>query len=138
MFPQIITLSPRDIEIIVPHLDIFTRHAIIIEQLASDQLIVQSLPVCLKNESVADIVKETIAMLSTESDTDLKNINHKLQAQMACKSAVKAGDILTHEKMEQLLRDLEKTNNRFSCPHGRPTGLLFSLIEIEKKFRRRT
>lgn len=137
LFPQIITLSTQDIEIILPHLDMFAQHGIIIEQCASDQLIVQSLPVCLKNESIADIIKETIATLSTESDTDLKNVNHKLQAQMACKAAVKAGDTLTQEKMQQLLRDLEKTNNRFSCPHGRPTGWLLSLAEIEKKFRRR-
>jgi DNA mismatch repair protein MutL len=64
-------------------------------------------------------------------------INNKLQAQMACKAAVKAGDLLTQEKMEQLLHDLEKTANRFSCPHGRPTGWLLSLHEIEKKFKRR-
>lgn len=64
-------------------------------------------------------------------------LNNKLQAQMACKAAVKAGDSLTQEKMEELLRDLEKTANRFSCPHGRPTGWLISLTEIEKKFKRR-
>ena len=111
-----------------------------IEQCATDQLIVQSLPVHLKNESITDIVQEIISFIESSPEDDgsfKKTINHKLQAQMACKAAVKAGDILTQEKMEQLLRDLEKTNNRFSCPHGRPTGWLLSLIEIEKKFRRR-
>jgi DNA mismatch repair protein MutL len=141
LFPHIITLSTQDIHTITPHLDIFAQHGIMIEQCASDQLIIQSLPVHLKNESIADLVKEAISWIiesqSLDTDAFKKTINHKLQAQMACKAAVKAGDILTQEKMEQLLRDLEKTNNRFSCPHGRPTGWLLSLADIEKKFRRR-
>lgn len=141
LFPQIITLNTQDMDIIIPHLDILIHHGIFIEQCASDQLMVQSLPVHLKNESITDIIKETISWIieyqTLDQDSFKKTINHKLQAQMACKAAVKAGDVLTQEKMEQLLSDLEKTSNRFSCPHGRPTGWLLSLAEIEKKFRRR-
>ncbi len=141
LFPHIITLSAYDMNIITPHLDIFANNGIIIEQCASDQLRVESLPVHLKDQSLDDIIKTTIAAITESNVLDQqelkKTINNKLQAQMACKAAVKAGDTLTQEKMEQLLRDLEKTANRFSCPHGRPTGWLLSLSEIEKKFRRR-
>ena len=55
---------------------------------------------------------ETISWITEHASLDeqdlKKMINNKLQAQMACKAAVKAGDSLTQEKMEQLLRDLEK------------------------------
>ncbi len=64
-------------------------------------------------------------------------IMQKLRAQMACKAAVKAGDVLTHAQMIQLLDDLEKAPNRLTCPHGRPTGWLLSLHEIEKNFKRK-
>ena len=141
LFPHIITLSTHDIDTVIPHLNIFIKYGILVEQCASDQLIIQSLPVHLKNESLADIIKEVISWIiesqSLDKDSFMKTLNHKLQAQMACKAAVKAGDILTQEKMEQLLSDLEKTANRFSCPHGRPTGWLLSLAEIERKFKRR-
>jgi DNA mismatch repair protein MutL len=141
LFPHIITLSVDDISIVTPHLDIFSNNGIIIEQCASNQLRIESLPVHLKDQSLDDIIKTTIAAITESNVLDQqelkKTINNKLQAQMACKAAVKAGDTLTQEKMEQLLRDLEKTANRFSCPHGRPTGWLLSLSEIEKKFRRR-
>ncbi len=56
---------------------------------------------------------------------------------MACKAAVKAGDSLTMVQMQQLLKDLEKIENRFTCPHGRPTGWALPLYEIEKKFKRK-
>ncbi len=141
LFPHVVTLSSHDISIITPHLDIFSNNGIIIEQCASDQLRIESLPVHLKDQSLDDIIQTTIASITESSTLDQqelkKMVNNKLQAQMACKAAVKAGDTLTQEKMEQLLRDLEKTANRFSCPHGRPTGWLLSLHEIEKKFKRR-
>lgn len=142
LFPQIITLSSHDIDLIASHLDIFITNGIIVEQCASNQLMVQSLPVHLKNESIIDIIQEIISEMSEHSSSEeqhlKKLLNNKLQAQMACKAAVKAGDILTQEKMEQLLTDLNKTANRFSCPHGRPTGWLLPLHEIEKKFKRKT
>ncbi|HLJ31778.1 MAG TPA: DNA mismatch repair endonuclease MutL [Candidatus Babeliales bacterium] len=152
LFPHIITLSSSDINLITPHLDIFITNGIMIEQCASDQLIIQSLPVHLKDQSMNDTIKEVIAWIldptslyelrrAGNANDDMQEIkkllNNKLQAQMACKAAVKAGDILTQEKMQQLLDDLQKTANRFSCPHGRPTGWLLSLHEIEKKFKRR-
>jgi DNA mismatch repair protein MutL len=141
LFPQIITLSTQDMTVINPHLDIFTNNGIIIEQCASDQLVVQSIPIQLKEQSLIDIIGETISLITENALVDeislKKTLNNKLQAQMACKAAVKAGDILTLEQMIQLLRDLEKTANRFSCPHGRPTGWLLSLHDIEKKFKRR-
>src|SRR4030095_14049211 len=130
LFPQIITLSPHDINLVMPHLDIFNTNGIIIEQCAHNQLVIQSLPVHLKEQSLNDIIQEVIGWIIEYKSTDIndvkKIINNTLHAQMACKAAVKEGDILTQEKMEQLLRDLEKTANRFSCPHGRPTGWLIS------------
>ncbi|HSC25284.1 MAG TPA: DNA mismatch repair endonuclease MutL [Candidatus Babeliales bacterium] len=142
LFPQIINLSLYDINVITPHLDIFIQNGLIIEQCSQNQLIVQSLPVHLKDQSINDIIEQTIQWIAEHASADAnivkQTINNKLQAQMACKAAVKAGDVLTQEKMEQLLRDLSKTANRFSCPHGRPTGWLLSLYDIEKKFKRRT
>lgn len=142
IFPDIITLSEDDIIVLIPHLDILKKNGIIIEQFGSNQLIIQALPVHLKEQSLADIIKEMIGWIvesrAIELDALKQVVNNKLQAQMACKAAVKAGDTLTTETMQQLLTDLNKTANRFACPHGRPTGWLLSLHEIEKKFRRKT
>jgi DNA mismatch repair protein MutL len=60
----------------------------------------------------------------------------KFYADMACKAAVKAGDILNMQQMQQLLSDLDQAQNRFSCPHGRPTSWLLHHEEVKKKFKR--
>jgi len=141
LFPQMIKLNAEDMALIEPHLNIFLDNSISIERFSHDQLIVHATPVHLKDVSLDELVKQVVGWIkeynSLEQSQFSKAINEKLHAQMACKAAVKAGDVLSREKMEQLLTDLQKTPNRFTCPHGRPTGWLLSSYEIEKKFKRK-
>ena len=54
----------------------------------------------------------------------------------ACKSAIKANDALSTAEVNKLMADLAKTNNPFSCPHGRPTIIRMSKREVEALFKR--
>jgi DNA mismatch repair protein MutL len=57
-------------------------------------------------------------------------------AQAACKTAVKARDKLSLEQIEQLVVDLARAEMPYTCPHGRPTMILTSFKELNKKFGR--
>jgi len=141
LFPHIITLKSEDVALLEPHCQLFANNGIELEIFSDTQVVIKSTPVHLKNQSLDDLVQMVISWITqTESSNQaqfFKVINEKLHAQMACKAAVKAGDSLTQEQIDQLLDDLEKTDNRFTCPHGRPTGWLLSSYEIEKKFKRK-
>ncbi|MDD3349465.1 MAG: DNA mismatch repair endonuclease MutL [Eubacteriales bacterium] len=54
----------------------------------------------------------------------------------SCKSAVKGNQHLSLQEMQALLLDLSRTQNPFSCPHGRPTFIKLTKAEIEKLFKR--
>ena len=60
----------------------------------------------------------------------------KICASIACHSAVKAGDILSEEEMQNLLIMLQSANQPNNCAHGRPTTIKFGLAELEKEFKR--
>jgi DNA mismatch repair protein MutL len=141
LFPIIIELSGQDYATIAPHLDIFTQNQIAIEPFGEQQLIIKATPVHLKDVCLQELVQHVIGCIHESDYVDhgdfAKAINEKLHAQMACKAAVKAGDVLTREQMQRIITDLHKTPNRFTCPHGRPTSLVFSLHDIEKKFKRK-
>ncbi len=140
LFPQVIQLSGQELAIIEPHLYLFADNNILIEPIGHNQLAIQAVPVHLKEIQLEELIRQAIGWITDFQKLDsaefAKKIHEKLHAQMACKAAVKAGDVLTTGQMQKLLNDLEDTPNRFTCPHGRPTGWALPLYEIEKKFKR--
>ena len=55
----------------------------------------------------------------------------------SCKSAVKAHDVLSEKEITDLMSELAKCDNPYSCPHGRPTFIRISSYDIERSFRRK-
>jgi DNA mismatch repair protein MutL len=139
LFPHLITLTSNDKALIEPHLNLFTENNILIEPFGSNQLRIVATPVHLQAVPLEPLVREVIGWLKESDEIDherIARISEKMHAQMACKAAVKAGDVLSMEQMHKLLRDLDGTRSNYCCPHGRPTGWLLSLSDIEKKFKR--
>lgn len=56
-------------------------------------------------------------------------------AMMACKSAVKGGQLLTQTEVDALF-DMLSGDIGLKCPHGRPIAIRFTKTEIEKLFKR--
>ncbi len=140
MFPAIVTVSSEDMTTLSGHLEIFKKNGIEIEIFGDNQLVIQSTPVHIKNIKLDELIRKVASWIreydAVQQDQFFKAINEKMHAQMACKAAIKAGDTLTTEQMKQLLEDFYKIPNRLTCPHGRPTGWLLSIYEIEKRFKR--
>ena len=63
-------------------------------------------------------------------------VKYSTIAKLACKAAVKANDNLSNIEMKSLIEDLRFIDDPFTCPHGRPTIIKFTLNELEKKFKR--
>ncbi len=140
IFPHIIKLSPGDMNVLRPHLGIFEQHAIQVEIFGEQELRVNATPVSLQKVNLDDLFRQVVGWINEhqtiEQSLFFKSISEKLRALMACKAAVKAGDNLSVQEMQQLIDTLEKTGNRLTCPHGRPTSWLISSYELEKKFKR--
>ena len=59
-----------------------------------------------------------------------------LAAMFACKAAIKAGDPLMREEMQELINRLFSTKHPYYCPHGRPIIIQMSLDELDARFER--
>jgi DNA mismatch repair protein MutL len=140
MFPEFIKLSAHDIITITPYLNLLKEHGIDAEIFSDTQLIIQATPVHLKNQLLQETVRQVIGWIADLDETDCDRIihllNEKMHSKMACSAAIKAGDLLNIEQMQQLLQNLSKTENRFSCPHGRPTFWTLPIDHLEKQFKR--
>jgi DNA mismatch repair protein MutL len=65
-----------------------------------------------------------------------RKLSEEIVAKTVCRHAVKANDILGRAELEKLIVDLHKCDLPYTCPHGRPTMILLSRDELEKKFGR--
>jgi DNA mismatch repair protein MutL len=141
LFPEIIEIRATEVTALLPYMDLFCNNGIVIEQFGETQLRVSSLAVFCKHIIVKDAISTLLAFLNEQSSIDEQMLRDmvckKLRAQIACKAAVKAGDILDQKQMQVLLSDLQAAPNKLTCPHGRPTYWLISTYEMEKKFKRR-
>jgi DNA mismatch repair protein MutL len=141
LFPQIVHLTTHDITLLTPYIDLLTAHGIVTEIFSPTQCIITALPAPLKENNMEQLLLSCIGWIKEFSaipHADLQaQLHEKLHAQMACKAAVKAGDVLSLEQMHELIEKLQQSNNRMSCPHGRPTTWLIASYDIEKKFKRK-
>lgn len=138
MFPVVINLSEQEYILLEPQLSILYEQGIYIEPFGKNQLVVSATPVHLQHIDMQELVREFIGLLSEDIQQDniYQYLNDKLRALMACKAAVKAGDILDINQMKKIVADLNKSSNKLTCPHGRPTSWMLEFREIEKKFKR--
>jgi len=141
IFPQTINLTVESLDLLEQYLELLHNNGIDAQRLSKEQLVIQSTPTYLKDISLQNLIIKLVDWIEEYQILDrnqlFKTINEKLHAQMACKAAVKAGDKLSHEQIHKLLQDLNNVENRFACPHGRPTSWLLPILDIEKKFKRK-
>lgn len=56
--------------------------------------------------------------------------------QLACHGSVRVGRALTEREIRELLAELDRTEFKSNCPHGRPVHISFPRGQIERMFRR--
>ncbi len=77
-----------------------------------------------------------IKYLLQEEDFTSKEIIDQLAKDLACKHSIKANQFINNDEITKLVKDLKNTQNPYTCPHGRPTIIQFTLSEIETMFKR--
>lgn len=85
-------------------------------------------------EVVQEILEELAQGRKPQTPTEMRK---SMVEMVACKAAIKAGDVLEPQQIKDLLRLGETVPHTFSCPHGRPTTYKLGFIDLEKMFHRR-
>jgi DNA mismatch repair protein MutL len=102
-----------------------------------DEIRVTAVPRLLADADIAALVRDVVADLVEQGQsTRIEDRIDELLADMACHSAVRANRRLTHDEMNALLRQMERTPRIDQCNHGRPTWTRISLAELDRLFLR--
>lgn len=137
--PEIFTFSSKELESLMAAQHAFSVCGFVIEPLGVDKIVLKASPVGLGLNFVSGIFKEFLNFISG-NEMDMENLEESvkffLYSQISCKSAVKAGDVLSLVQMETIYRDLMSCNNNAQCIHGRPTMWKVSRDEVLRQFKR--
>ena len=109
-----------------------------VEPFGGDAWLVRAIPAALTQRNNPDPAAALVSLLDAVSvEQVVMEREDALAATIACHGAVRAGDTLSTDEMDALLRQLEATENPHHCPHGRPTVIHFSEYQLEREFGRR-
>ncbi len=136
LMPLYIDITAHDTEIIEKHREDFSRLGVDIEPAGEMLLRVSSLPADIKADGAEDFIREITKMLSEMKNISPSDLRQNMLHMMACKAAIKAGEVLNMRQMRQLIIDLCNTEHPFTCPHGRPCMIEISSAELYKMFKR--
>ncbi len=135
MPPIILELNLRQEEIIKKYSSVFDKVGFELEQFGTMSYKVTGVPAGFPIINYKQMLIDMIDNLCDDRKSDLEIITEKI-ASMSCKAAVKGNNKLSFDEAKQLIGELMKAENPYNCPHGRPTLIVMSKYEIEKKFKR--
>ena len=135
--PIVFEANPHEKIIIDENIELFKKMAILIEPFGKTTYVIRALPSILSKQQTPAIINDIIDEMNNNEYDKLSKIKEERIAMAACRSAVKAYDVLEMPQIQKLLEDLFKCENSNTCPHGRPIIICFPIEELEKKFKRR-
>jgi DNA mismatch repair protein MutL len=84
----------------------------------------------------AEEARRAFLELLEESEGEVGRKRERMLMTLACRTAVKAHETLTPDKMDYLVQELFRTSSPSLCPHGRPIIVKLDRDEIEKGLKR--
>jgi DNA mismatch repair protein MutL len=141
--PIALELSAKETSILEDFSDALANLGFNLESFGKNTQRVDSVPVVLGALISPELIHDAIADMATLPKTPeegaeerIARIIAKKSASVACRRAIKGGEKQSMERLERLVRDLYKSSNPYTCPHGRPTMIFITKEELEKRFLR--
>ena len=137
LVPEPVTLVAAECAVVLEQQDQLRQLGLEVEAFGGDTVLVSSYPAMLRRVRIEELLRSVIEIMIVDGDQlDKRDLLDELMHMMSCKGAVKAGDSLTPDEIESLLEWRALCQDSHHCPHGRPTSLVFTQDELDKRFQR--
>ncbi len=134
LFPTTVDLSPAEMETVSNAVDVFGRLGLEVEEFGPNTCAIRSIPSDLNMESAEEFLHDLLAEIEHDGNTTEKT--ERALHTLACRAAVKFGDPLDRQTMQNIIDRLREVPRRDFCPHGRPAVVHLSDEALRKVFRR--
>ena len=132
--PVTFEVSPKQEAVLSAYYGELAEFGFAVEPFGRRTYLVRTVPHLIYNGDWRGVLRELLDSLSGEGGGDREE---KIAVTIACHSgAVRAGQVLTDDEMREMVRQLEQAANPHTCPHGRPTMIHISALQLRREFGR--
>lgn len=137
LIPVLVELSTKEMDVVINNMEMFEKSGFMLEEFGENIIKISGVPNIGYDIEYKSMFKDIIEELLGAPKTEKSEKEFRFLATLACKAAVKGRMKLDREEQINLIDQMVKLDNPFTCPHGRPTAYEISKYEIERRFLRK-
>ena len=130
--PMLVEVTSEERKVLLENTENLKNLGFYFEEFGEKSFLLREIPIIFGKPSGLNFIHE---LLSDSYDNLYQVDPYKIMTK-ACKASVKAGDNLSIEEINELIKLLSKCENPLTCPHGRPTILELKKYDLERLFLR--
>ena len=135
--PRVVNIGRPAMARLEPFLEELCAVGLEVEPFGESSITVRALPDFLIDRDPEQLLEDLLARMEDGGKPDMNLFRADLNAELACRSAIKKNHALEPMQAQALLELLVGCETPHTCPHGRPVIKKISLFELEKSFGRR-
>jgi DNA mismatch repair protein MutL len=137
LFPRVVEVDPAQVEWVQEHLNDLAQAGLELAPFGGAAFLLSAVPAALAQADPEALVAEAVEALSPlKSGGEPQEVAEQARLFLACRGAIKAGDVLQSQEIQALMAQLDEIPVSSHCPHGRPLWRLLPLGELNRSFRR--
>jgi DNA mismatch repair protein MutL len=135
LLPVQIELTPEQFGLFGEAGELLNQSGFTVSEFGGRTVNIEALPSVLSRKSPEKLFLKVLDDLASlrKGGQDLKK---SMAQSIACRAAVMSGDRLNDQEAVALLEQLLRCENKYSCPHGRPTFVKISRSDLDRQFGR--
>lgn len=134
--PVAVTLSKQQYGCILENRDLIAESGFDTDDFGQGTILVRCAPSFIDASDISATIEEMADhILESKRDISTEYMDW-LYHNIACRSAIKGGDLNSPEELMLIVKHLDDDVNYKYCPHGRPTSIVITKRQLEKQFGR--
>lgn len=137
LIPIPLEFTPAEEQALLEHLMLLHDMGFILEQFGTRTYLLRGIPAYSGPFQGEKLLRDFLdQVLLKQIPPTFDQLLEEWIYMLACKESIRAKEALSFLEMEQLIVQLSKTENPYTCPHGRPTMVRLTRGELERRFYR--
>jgi DNA mismatch repair protein MutL len=133
---QTIQVAPPEARLLEENLDALSELGFEIEPFGPNVFVIRGVPAILADSDPVETMAGILDDLVQGNKPGQQAVEDRIVLRVCKQAAIKAGQVLSLEQMQALIRQLERCNSPLTCPHGRPTMIHMSSDQLAREFGR--